>query len=143
MPQSGTYSISLKVDSNNSGVDVKLIVHKREKDGGWLEKLRDIPFDTSVIRLQDGVHNKGIVVDSKIAVVGSHNWSSNGTIDNRDASLIFFHTGIAKYFEKIFLHDWTRLASPDGGATPRMRIANPGEATPSGFRRMKLKDLVN
>ncbi len=126
----------------NSGVDVRLIVHEREAQGDWIEKLRGMKFDTSVVRVQPGIHNKGMVVDSKIAVVGSQNWSGDGVLRNRDASLIIFNEEVAEYFEKIFLHDWTRLARVYTHKPAKVLPAAPGEAAPAGFRRVKMSELL-
>jgi hypothetical protein len=124
------------------GVDVRLIVHERESQGDWIEKLRGMKFDTSVIRVQPGIHNKGMVVDSKIAVVGSQNWSADGVLRNRDASLILFNEQIARYFERIFLHDWTRLARPYTHKPAKILAAAPGQAAPPGFRRMSMAEFM-
>ena len=125
------------------GLDVRIIVHEREAQADWIEKMRtDLQFETSVIRIQPGIHNKGTVVDSSIAIVGSHNWSGDGTTRNRDASLIFYNATVAKYFEQIFLHDWTTLARTYSYHPPQVRIAKPGEPTPPGFDRMTLSELI-
>jgi phosphatidylserine/phosphatidylglycerophosphate/cardiolipin synthase-like enzyme len=50
------------------------------------------------------------VIDSKTVVLGSHNWTNQGVEANRDASLLIRHAGIARYYEKVFLHDWDHLA---------------------------------
>ena len=109
-------------DRISHGVDVRIILRDIGDIAAWIEKLAALGFDTSVIRLQQNVHNKGVVVDSSVAMLGSHNWSSDGTLRNRDASLIFFHSGIALYYEKIFLHDWIRLATPAVSEPPRVVI---------------------
>ncbi|MFI5252940.1 MAG: phospholipase D-like domain-containing protein [Bacteroidota bacterium] len=96
-----------------AGVDVRIILSEYEATGGWLEKLQAAGIDASkYVRIQNGVHNKGFVVDSKVVALGSQNWSGDGVEKNRDASLILFHAGAAQYFEKIFLHDWDNLAKP-------------------------------
>ena len=92
------------------GLDVKIILSEYEATGGWLEKLQAAGLDMSKVRIQNGVHNKGFVVDSKVVALGSQNWSGDGVLRNRDASLIIYHGGAAQYFEKIFVHDWTTLA---------------------------------
>jgi len=86
-----------------------------EVQGGALEQLKAFGFDMAQIRIQQNVHNKGIVVDSKVVAVGSHNWSDEGTQTNRDATLIIHHPGAAQYFEKIFMHDWTTMAKQKVG----------------------------
>lgn len=99
-----------------AGLDVRIILRQlpnavaqqealqyyAEQEHGFTEPLR--------IKYQAGSHTKGIVVDSKVVVVGSHNWSRQGVSENRDASLIFYNPDIAKYYEKVFLYDWENLA---------------------------------
>jgi phosphatidylserine/phosphatidylglycerophosphate/cardiolipin synthase-like enzyme len=104
------------------GLDVKIILSEYEATGGWLEKLQAAGLDMSKVRIQNGVHNKGFVIDSKVVALGSQNWSGDGVLRNRDASLIIYHGGAAQYFEKIFMHDWTTLAkqklsAPSGKAS--------------------------
>ena len=50
-------------------------------------------------------------VDSKVVALGSQNWSGDGTLRNRDATLIIHDPEIARYYEQIFIHDWTTLAN--------------------------------
>ena len=130
-------------DRIKNGVDVRIIVHEREANDDWVEKLHTMGFDTSVIRIQPGIHNKGMVVDSKVAVVGSQNWSGDGVSRNRDASLILFDAAIAKYFEKIFLHDWTRLARTFVPKPVRVLVATPGAEPPPGFHRTTLAEFMS
>ena len=92
------------------GLDVRLITSQFQAQGGWLEKLQEAGVDLSVVRIQNRVHNKGIVVDSGVVMLGSHNWSADGTLRNRDASLIVFDAEAASYYEQIFVQDWTTLA---------------------------------
>lgn len=49
-------------------------------------------------------------MDSKVIAVGSQNWSGDGVLRNRDASLIIWHDGAAQYFEQLFDYDWDNLA---------------------------------
>jgi phosphatidylserine/phosphatidylglycerophosphate/cardiolipin synthase-like enzyme len=67
---------------------------------------------TANIRLQKSVHNKGFVVDSKIAVVSSQNFSPAGIEENRDAGVILENAAIARYFEAVFQSDWDTRAKP-------------------------------
>jgi phosphatidylserine/phosphatidylglycerophosphate/cardiolipin synthase-like enzyme len=98
-------------DKMRAGVDVRIIIHAREAANGGLERLQEAGLDMSLVKVQGGVHNKGFVVDSEIVAVGSHNWSADGTMRNRDATLIIHHPATARYFEQIFLHDWTSMAT--------------------------------
>jgi hypothetical protein len=92
-------------------VDVRIILSQYEATGPWLEKLQSAGINASkFVRIQNGVHNKGFIIDSKVIALGSQNWSGDGVERNRDASLIICHAGAATYFEKIFLYDWNTLA---------------------------------
>ena len=76
-------------------------------------------------------------------MLGSHNITNQGSLFNRDASLLVRDPEVAGYFEKVFLFDWNTLATQEtdelvGG----MRIAQPGEETPLGFRRVSLAELL-
>ena len=76
------------------------------------EKLQAAGFDLSKVRIQTGVHNKGFIVDTQVVAIGSQNWSGDGVLHNRDASLIIHNAEAAAYFEAIFLHDWVNMATP-------------------------------
>jgi phosphatidylserine/phosphatidylglycerophosphate/cardiolipin synthase-like enzyme len=90
--------------------NVKIILRDIADTRPMLEALQAYGFEMTRVRLQKACHNKGIIVDSKIVCLGSHNWSGDGTVYNRDASLIFYNADIAKYYEEIFLYDWNNLA---------------------------------
>lgn len=55
-------------------------------------------------------HTKGIIVGSARVLLGIHN-SFDGTVLNRDASLLFDDAEIAKYLEDIFVYDWENWSS--------------------------------
>lgn len=104
--------ISAVVALQRAGKDVRIILSQFEKEGDWLDLLQATGIDLASVRIQTGVHNKGIIVDSKVAMLGSQNWSGDGVLRNRDASLIVFDADAAGYYEQIFLHDWTNMAKP-------------------------------
>jgi phosphatidylserine/phosphatidylglycerophosphate/cardiolipin synthase-like enzyme len=121
-----------------AGVDVRVIIGGTNQKAADTQALFGLGWKPEMVRLQRSkVHNKGILVDSKIAVVGSQNWSQDGTQYNRDASLILYSAPIAKYFGKVFQFDWDNLTRPAAGA-PEFApvIAPPGEATPPGMVRI-------
>ena len=93
----------------NAGLDVRLIMSQYETNDK-LEQLQDAGIDLSHVRIQANVHNKGMVVDSQVVAVGSQNWSGDGVLRNRDATLIIYNEDAAKYWEEIFIHDWTKMA---------------------------------
>lgn len=106
--------INAVIELQKKKVDVKLILSEWEVNGtgGFLEKLQAAGLDLSAVKIQNGVHNKGVVVDSSVVMLGSQNWSADGVIRNRDASLIIYNAEAAQYYEQIFLHDWANMAQP-------------------------------
>jgi phosphatidylserine/phosphatidylglycerophosphate/cardiolipin synthase-like enzyme len=98
----------------DAGVDVRLITSEYQT-ADWVEKVAQAGIPPSALRRQPKVHNKGVVVDGKVVMVSSQNWSADGTLRNRDAGLIIHNAEAATYFEQIFLHDWDYLASPISG----------------------------
>ncbi len=92
-----------------AGVDVRIITSEFET-ASYLEQLQAAGLDLSGVRIQNNVHNKGMVIDGAIAVVSSQNWSTDGVLLNRDAGLIIEHAGVAAYYEALFEHDWANLA---------------------------------
>jgi phosphatidylserine/phosphatidylglycerophosphate/cardiolipin synthase-like enzyme len=97
-------------DAHKKGLDVRLITSQFENTAQWIETLK--PFDLDqVLRIQEWVHNKGIMVDSKVVMVSSQNWSADGVLRNRDAGLIIVQPDITAYFEAIFIEDWVNRAT--------------------------------
>jgi PLD-like domain len=118
------------------GKDVKLIESARW-GLKWAEKMKTVGVDlTANIGLQPDVHNKGFVIDSKIVVVSSQNFSPAGVHDNRDAGVILEHPDIAKYFQAIFLSDWKKTkpasAVPAAPAGPGGKGNKPKHKGPKG-----------
>ncbi|MGJ4844739.1 phospholipase D-like domain-containing protein [Leifsonia sp. Le1] len=99
------------IERQQAGVDVRIIMSQFET-AGYLEKLQAEGLDVvNRVKLQNNVHNKGIVVDGRAALVSSQNWSPAGTLTNRDAGVILENAEIAAYFTQLFEHDWAVLAS--------------------------------
>lgn len=102
--------IDAVIERQQAGVDVRIITSQFQGMNGWLDRLQQAGVDLSSVRIQTGVHNKGIVVDSKVVMVSSQNWSGDGVLRNRDAGMIIFDEDAAQYFEQIFIHDWVNMA---------------------------------
>jgi phosphatidylserine/phosphatidylglycerophosphate/cardiolipin synthase-like enzyme len=122
-------------DRMRAGVDVRVIVASHQ-DPAHTQKLKLLGWKLELMRKQKSkLHNKGVLVDGKIAVVGSHNWSSDGTQYNRDASLIFHSSKIARYFNEVFQFDWNNLTKPVTAAEITPVVAE-SDVTPRGMVRI-------
>jgi phosphatidylserine/phosphatidylglycerophosphate/cardiolipin synthase-like enzyme len=107
--------IDLVAQKIQGRVDVRIILSQYQTSNGWLERLQDAGVDASVVKIQNGVHNKGFVVDSKTVALGSQNWSGDGVLRNRDASVIIENERAARYYEMLFVHDWDNIARQSMG----------------------------
>ena len=121
----------------NAGVDVRVLMDRRNEKPADIDGLIALGWKPEMMRLQtSAVHNKGILVDGQIAVVGSQNWSPDGTQFNRDASLILHSAEIAQYFASVFAFDWANLVKPVSQPETAPLIAPQGAPTPSGMKRV-------
>ena len=102
--------IQAVADRQSNGVEVKIIMSEFEK-AGYLEQLQSMGLDVvNNVKIQNNVHNKGVIVDQKRVLVSSQNWSTDGTLYNRDAGVIIDNETAAQYFQQLFMHDWEHLA---------------------------------
>jgi hypothetical protein len=121
-------------DRIDAGLDVRIICRDMMKQES-LDVLVALGFPKDTFRFQPACHNKTIIVDKKVVMFGSHNWSNEGVKTNRDASLIFDDEEIAAYLADVYDFDWEHLATAH--PTPaRPRVADEGEAAPPGFQKV-------
>jgi PLD-like domain len=128
-------------DKIDAGLDVRIICRDMMKQES-LDVLIALDFPKEAFRFQPACHNKTIIVDGKVVMFGSHNWSNEGIKTNRDASLIFDDEEIAAYLAKVYDYDWTTLATAHP-AKARPRVAKEGEATPDGFERVPFSTVFD
>jgi hypothetical protein len=126
-------------DKIDEALEVRIICRDMMKQES-LDVLIALDFPKDVFRFQPACHNKTIIVDDKIVMFGSHNWSNEGVKTNRDASLIFDDEEIAQYLAKVYDYDWNNLATAHPTKS-RPRVAKDGEPTPAGFKRVSFADV--
>jgi phosphatidylserine/phosphatidylglycerophosphate/cardiolipin synthase-like enzyme len=110
----------------------------------WFFKSKGVDIDER-LRQIDNHHTKGMVVDGKRILLGSHNWSKPGVTLNRDASLLFDDERIAGYFSEAFEIDWERSnpIRPKRFVKKEAVIQEAlGDQPPLGFRRVRLSELL-
>ncbi len=133
------------------GLDVRIIF--RDGFGAERETLRrlkafGIKTDADHIRYFDTCHTKGIVVDDDKVVLGSQNWTGDGTGPNRDASLFITNKRANAYFARLFEHDWVRVAknrvepATEGGRPIRFSRGGSESLVPAGYARVSLADFL-
>lgn len=110
----------------------------------WFFKSKGVDVDATM-RVMDNHHTKGMIVDGKRVLLGSHNWSKPGVTLNRDASLIFDDEEIAGYYADAFEIDWKRAnrIKPKRFIKPEAVVLEAvGDAPPPGYQRVRLSELL-
>jgi phosphatidylserine/phosphatidylglycerophosphate/cardiolipin synthase-like enzyme len=118
-PSTETFNeiITAIAEKMDEGLDVRILVGSSQIPEHSDLLVGPRGWKRSMFRRQTSkIHNKGILIDGEVAVVGSNNWSSDGTQYNRDSSLVFFSRPIAQYFTEVFLFDWDNLSKSIGSA---------------------------
>lgn len=111
---------------------------------GWYFKSKGVDIDAR-LRVIENHHTKGMIVDSRRVLLGSHNWSKPGVTLNRDASLIFDDEEIAGYYAEAFQIDWMRAnpARPKRYVRPEAVVREAVGATPPpGYQRVALSEWL-
>ncbi len=116
------------------GLDVRIICRNMMQQES-VDILLALGFPRKAMRFQPACHNKTIIVDRKVVMFGSHNWSNEGVSTNRDASLIFYDEEIANYLAQVYEYDWERLATAKPTSS-QPRVARVDEPTPPGYSRV-------
>ena len=102
---------ALKDKCNQADVDCRIILRYEPKSRAMVESLVAYGFPIDKIKIQNNCHNKGILIDNGITIIGSHNWSNYGVELNRDASLIIYNKEICQYYSDVYDQDWKYLSS--------------------------------
>jgi len=110
-------------DKARAGVRVRILLdstyYNMDEDSGvnyltikYVNSLaanESIPIQAKAIDLDEKglskVHNKGIVIDDKIALVSSINWNENSVMRNREIGLVVAGEA-AGYYARAFASDW-------------------------------------
>jgi phosphatidylserine/phosphatidylglycerophosphate/cardiolipin synthase-like enzyme len=96
------------VAAKNRGVTVR-VISEEDYDYEEVSQLfhqHNIPIVWQDTRWFTALHNKGIIVDGRIVLVSSINYSDNSIEDNREAGVIIENQDVAQWYLDIFDYDW-------------------------------------
>jgi hypothetical protein len=80
-------------------------------------------------------HNKGVLIDRKIAVVSSTNWSKNSIEAARETGFLIESKSAAGYYSQVFDLDWSELSWPQADVPENlMRVVRESLFVPGGER---------
>ncbi|MFW9834093.1 MAG: phosphatidylserine/phosphatidylglycerophosphate/cardiolipin synthase family protein [Candidatus Thorarchaeota archaeon] len=97
------------VAAKNRGVTVRVI---SEEDYDYEEVAtlfhdNNIPIVWQDTRWFTAEHNKGIIVDGRIVLISSINYSDNSIEDNREAGVIIENQDVAQWYQAVYDFDWS------------------------------------
>jgi len=97
------------IAAKNRGVTVRVI---SEEDYDYEEvaalfHVNKIPIVWQDTRWFSANHNKGIIVDGRIVLISSINYSDNSIEDNREAGVIIENEEVAQWYQEVFDFDWS------------------------------------
>jgi phosphatidylserine/phosphatidylglycerophosphate/cardiolipin synthase-like enzyme len=108
----------------------------------WYFKSKGVDINSRLRQIENH-HTKGMIVDGRRVLIGSHNWSQPGVTLNRDASLIFDDKEIAEYYSEAFEIDWER-ANPLKPVRYRRPVREGGAPglSPIAYRSVPLSEVL-
>ncbi|MEM2974380.1 MAG: phospholipase D-like domain-containing protein [Candidatus Micrarchaeia archaeon] len=96
-------------DAERRGVQVRVILGSTEGDDvtDIIAMLKGSGIEVkSAATLFKTMHAKFMVIDGKVILIGSHNWSRSAMDYNREVSIIIYSPAIAQKLSSIFVSDW-------------------------------------
>jgi phosphatidylserine/phosphatidylglycerophosphate/cardiolipin synthase-like enzyme len=94
------------IKKNSEGVEVKIIVDQFLTDKRAVEILQktgvDVKWDSTTLT----THSKLIIIDGRVVLIGSTNWSYYSFSKNHESNVIFDDKESAKKFEQYFERVW-------------------------------------
>lgn len=106
--------ISAIVAAKNRGVTVRIITVE-DKDWGNISAIcwaNGIPIAWQDETWFAQLHNKGIIVDGRLVLICSINFSDESIAENREAGVIIQNQNIAEWYQAVYDYDWS-IASAD------------------------------
>ena len=106
-PESPSNSLLLSLsEAASRGIDVRIITDERPTDKPVVTMLKEkgvnIKFDSKDVTS----HAKLIIIDSKIVIIGSTNWSYHSLEKNHEANVLIRSPSLAGEFENYFETVW-------------------------------------
>ena len=95
------------IDAKKRGVDVYVLIDEYDKDADKTVKLlKENGVNAKLDTKNVTTHVKLLIIDGKIIIIGSTNWSYYALEKNHEASVVIFSQKVAKRFESYFWKIW-------------------------------------
>ncbi|MEM2897133.1 MAG: phospholipase D family protein [Candidatus Bathyarchaeia archaeon] len=95
------------IKAHKKGIKVLVIMEKNQVDEySEYEKLKNAGISVRLDSNQALMHNKVAIIDGKIVITGSYNWSRNAEYENNENMIIILSTEVSQVYEKEFQRIW-------------------------------------
>jgi len=97
------------IDAMRRGVEVKVVIEKESAywKGSEYERLLQTGVDVRLDGNPYTMHHKVVIIDGKIVVTGSYNWTWSAERRNDENVLILMSKSLAKNYEREFQRVWS------------------------------------
>ena len=107
--------------AQEAGVQVRLIVNEGDRgevDGSQFKRLEDAGGQIHFKRVNEEafqfMHNKLVIIDGKMLINGSGNWSGSAFFNNYENFVRYFEPQVVRDFEDMYDRLWSWSVSADG-----------------------------
>ncbi len=99
------------ISAKQKGVDVKVITDSTNAHGKYTihKSLRDAGIKVKTENKAGKMHMKTIIIDDKISVIGSMNFTKSAEYNNDENTMIIENADISKYLKQTFLTMWNEI----------------------------------
>lgn len=94
--------------AKKKGATVRIFLDKSQKNSSQTKYLKDRGVSVRIYEGSGLMHNKFAVIDNKILITGSFNWSDNAEKDNQENLLIMTDKKLIDQYAKRFEVLWTK-----------------------------------
>ena len=97
-------------ERRRAGVGVRVLLDARQADDGFVTRLRALDLEVRRVTPkgddQTRFHHKYCVLDDRIAITGSYNWTVQGDQSNHENVVLLRDEGAARAFAENFDRTW-------------------------------------
>jgi phosphatidylserine/phosphatidylglycerophosphate/cardiolipin synthase-like enzyme len=94
------------IEKAKEGIDIRIVTDEYLTEKPVLTYLKNNGVNIKYDSKERTTHSKLIIIDGKIVIVGSTNWSYYSLERNREANVVVYSEGLAKKFETYFNQIW-------------------------------------
>jgi len=109
------------IASHNRGVKIKIILDASSSHSKYsqIKYLRNNGIKVKVENYAGKIHNKSILIDDNITIIGSMNFSRSGQNNNDENVIVLKNNAITTSYRNYFEYMWSRIDEKWLNSTPR------------------------